>query len=175
MTILYGVKFLNPVDCLPGRAQKGIPGTKSWADWPGWSIQVKGTRVLITAEPMDLSDENQSGILPGGRDEHEANVGDKTMRPVYSVPINECILLYLDADPKGKASQERSPTPALLEMLEERKKTPPPKVVVPPTAYQGPAVTPMRAVANRPTPPASPRPVEPPPSTIIMDDEEDAS
>lgn len=172
MTILYGVTFPEPIMGLPRRAQKGIPGNESWDKWPGWSVEVKGSRVLITSEPIDLGDENLSGVLPGAKDEHAANVGDKTLKLVYSVPVAECILLYLDAEPKGKASKERSPTPALLEMLEERRQTPPPKAVVPPSAYQGPPVTPMRAVANRPTPPASPRPMEPPPSTIIMDDED---
>lgn len=171
MPILYGVTFPEPIMSLPRLIQKGIPGNLGWDKWPGWSVQMKGARVFITQEPIDLADENVQGFVPGARDEHEANNEDRTLRLVYSLPVSACILLYVEGEPKERASSERSPTPALLKAIEDKKKVPlvrPPGV--PTTAYQGPPVTPMRAA--RPMPPGPVRPPEPPPSTIIMDDED---
>lgn len=174
MTILYGVTFPEPIMSLPRQLQKGIPGAQGWDRWAGWSVSVDASRVLISQEPVDLNDSNVQGVSQAAMDEHEANVGDKTLRLVYSLPISECILLYIEGEPKDKASSKRTPTPALLALLAERAKVAAAPPVRPPgvptTGYQGPPVTPMRAA--RPVPPGPLRPPEPPPSTIIMDEDE---
>lgn len=177
MPILYGVSFPELISSLPRRCAKGIPGNEGWAAWAGWSIEVKTSRLLIYQEPQDLTDENVQGVSPGARDEHAANLKDeKSLRQVYSVPTSLCVLHYLDGMPANKASQERSPTPALLALLEERKNAPPVRPPgVPTTQYQGPAVTPMARARPVAPPGASVRPVVPPPSEIVMDDEPEAS
>lgn len=172
MNILYGVSFIEPIGSLPPNLQKGIPGSKSWEHWHGWSVEVKGARVIISQEAIDLSDDSVSGVPPSAREEQMGNGLGSIMRLSYSVPIGVCILHYLEGKTADGSSKERSPTPPALKYIEERSKAKPvgPPPGVPVSTYQGPPVTPMRAV--KPTPPGPVRPPEPPPSTIIMDDEE---
>ena len=75
MTILYGVTFPEPIMSLPRQIQKGIPGAQGWDKWPGWSISVDASRVLISQEPVDLNDDNVQGVSQAAKDEHEANAG----------------------------------------------------------------------------------------------------
>lgn len=170
MPILYGVTFPEPIQSLPRRCQGGIPGREGWDKWPGWSVQVKANRVYITQEPIDLTDENATGVAPAAKLEHEASEkGDKKiLRLVYSVPASMAILHYVDTG-DAKLMAEKAPSDAALKLLAERKANPPPppKPAAPvPGAYAGPPVTPTR----RPQPPASPRPVEPPPSEIVLEE-----
>lgn len=169
MPILYGVSFLEPVQALPRRCQGGIPGREGWDKWPGWSVQVKANRVIITQEPVDLTDENATGISPAARLEHEANAKDKkVMRLVYSVPVSLAVLHYVDTG-DAKLMPDKAPSEAAVKLMEERAKNPPPPppVAAPVAgAYRGPPVTPAR----RPPPPASPRPVDPPPSEIVLEE-----
>ena len=74
VTILYGVTFPEPIMSLPRQIQKGIPGALGWDRWVGWSISVDASRVLISQEPVDLSDSNVQGVSQAAMDEHEANV-----------------------------------------------------------------------------------------------------
>ena len=173
MPVLYGVTFTETIGYLPRDIQRGIPGDKSWDHWPGWSIAVRGSRVLITRAPIDLTEDGVSGVPPAAREEQEANAKEGTteLRLVYSVPTSVAILLYVDVEPTGKGEwAEKTPTPALGKLLAERKARPPALVAKPVAAYQGPPVTPVRMAG--PTPPGPTRPVTPPPSIIVMDEDE---
>lgn len=178
MPVLYGVTFPEPIMGLPRAIQKGIPGDKSWEQWPGWSVQVSGNRVIIEQPVIDLGDPNVQGVPPAAREEFDANNkpgadGKKasTMTLLYSVPTSMCVILDIDLDLDAKSSRVKTPTPALLKALAERAKKPPAPPPRPPSAYAGPAPTPMRP---GPVPPGPTRPVTPPPSIIIMDDEDEA-
>ncbi len=172
MPVLYGVTFTETIGYLPRDIQRGIPGDKSWEQWPGWSVAVRGSRLFITREAIDLTEPGVAGVPPAAREEQQANAPDETkLRLVYSVPTSVAILLYVDVEPAGKGeSSEKSPTPVLGKLLAERKAKPPAPVVKPAPAYQGPPVTPARLAG--PTPPGPTRPVVPPPSVIVMDEDE---
>ena len=176
MPILYGVTIIEQIHGLPRRVQtaKGIPGGAGWAAWPGWSVSVETTRVTITQEPIALTE--TQGIPEEARDELTANdPEEKQAKLRWSIPLNFCILHYVEGTPADKASGQKSPTPALLKLLEERKKAPKPvgpPPGVPVSAYQGPPVTPMRAMQRGPQPPGSVRPEAPPPSIILPDEPE---
>lgn len=177
MTILYGVSFPEPISSLPREISKakGIPGNDGWAAWEGWSIEVKGSRVLIKRPAIDITSEVR-GYIPAAKDEHEANSDDRNMLLVDSVPVSMCILHYLEGQTRDKASGERSPTPALLKLLEKRAATPEPPSRppgVPLSAYAGPPLTPMRQMAPQvgPRPPGPVRPEAPPPSIIVDEPE----
>jgi hypothetical protein len=174
MPILVGVLFPGEVlALLPREIQKhkGIPGNQGWDSWPGWSVEVKGVRVIISQAPVDLADENVSGVPTSAREELAANPHeDKSVRLSYSVPLSMCVPVYMEGQPANGASREKAPTPALLEAMQTRAtKRPEPAAPAPETAYKGPAVTP--AWAARRAPPGSPRPVDPPPSQIDVEDE----
>lgn len=172
MPVLYGVTFPEPIMGLPRSIQKGIPGDKSWEHWPGWSVQVAGNRIIIEQPVIDTGDENVQGVPPAAREEFDANAkeGDRKLKLVYSIPTSMAIILDIDLELDGKSgSRVKSPTPALLKALAEKKAKPPVQVPRPATAYAGPAPTPMRG----PTPPGPTRPVVPPPSEIVLDDEDE--
>lgn len=175
MPVLYGVTFPEPIVSLPREIQRGIPGDKSWDKWPGWSVSVNGTRVIIAREPIDLTEDGVAGVTPAAREELEANARDETkLRLLYSVPSSLAILHYVDVEPAGKGeSTAKSPTPSLGKLLAERKAKSPAPVAKPAPAYQGPPVTPVRMAG--PVPPGPTRPVTPPPSVIVMDDEDEPS
>ena len=112
------------------------------------------------------------GVPPAAREEFDAHAkeGDRKLKLVYSIPTSMAIILDIDLELDGKSgSRVKSPTPALLKALAEKKAMPPVQVPRPATAYAGPAPTPMRG----PTPPGPTRPVVPPPSEIVLDDEDE--